>query len=58
MQHELDGRARHRHDPSDLRPEDWFARPAVTLRFAGATNSGGIVYRWSTTIKLKRIVRK
>jgi hypothetical protein len=39
-------------------PKTVFARPVVTLRFAGAPSSGGIVYRWSTTIKLKRIVKK
>jgi hypothetical protein len=39
-------------------PKTVFARPVVTLRFVGATNSGGIVYSWSTTIKLKRIVKK
>lgn len=39
-------------------PKTVFARSVVILRFVGATNSGGIVYRWSTTIKLKRIVKK
>jgi hypothetical protein len=39
-------------------PKTVFARPVVTLRFVGSTNSHGIVYRWSTTIKLKRIVKK
>lgn len=34
-----------------------FKRRRITLRFAGATNEGGIAYRWSTVFKLKRVKR-
>jgi hypothetical protein len=36
-------------------PKSALGRPTVTVQFAGHTNSGGIDYTWSTTIKLKRI---
>jgi hypothetical protein len=32
-----------------------FKRKTVTLMYAGATNEGGIAYRWSTVFKLKRV---
>jgi hypothetical protein len=35
-----------------------FTRPNVTLRLAGSSNAQRIEYQWSTTIKLKRIVKK
>ena len=35
-----------------------FTHPNVTLRFAGSTSDKGITYHWSTTIKLKRVVKK
>lgn len=35
-------------------PKSAFRQKTVVLRFAGATNNGGIAYRWSTTIKLVR----
>lgn len=35
-------------------PKTTFRQKNVVLRFTGATNKAGIVYRWSTTIKLVR----
>ena len=32
-----------------------FRKKAFTLRFAGSTMEGGIAYRWSTTLKFKRV---
>jgi hypothetical protein len=39
-------------------PQAIFTHLNVTLRFAGSSSAQGIDYRWSTTIKLKRIVKK
>lgn len=39
-------------------PKSSLGRPLVTVKFAGHTNSNGIDYTWSTTIKLKLIKRR
>ncbi len=39
-------------------PQAIFTHLNVTLRFVGSSSAQGIDYRWSTTIKLKRIVKK
>ena len=36
-------------------PKKALGRPIITVRFAGHTNTDGIDYTWSTTIKLKLI---
>jgi hypothetical protein len=36
-------------------PKSLFRQQVVVIRYAGATNKEGIVYRWSTTFTLKRI---
>jgi hypothetical protein len=39
-------------------PKSLLGKPAITIRFAGHTNSDEIDYTWSTTIKLKLIKKR
>jgi hypothetical protein len=36
-------------------PKSLFRQKVVVIRYTGATNEEGIVYRWSTTLTLKRV---